>query len=60
MGQFHCDFDGGLTQRVREALPGATILTISFVAEPAPEAGPREEDRGRASIVVYTGGGPAE
>jgi uncharacterized iron-regulated protein len=51
VGQFHSDHDGGLTQRIRSAAPGARVVTVSLV-----DAGEwREEDRGRADVVVMIG-----
>lgn len=53
VGQFHTDFDGGLTQRVKAALPSARVITLSFVDESASEL--RAGDTGRADFVIYTG-----
>ncbi|MGP1346657.1 MAG: ChaN family lipoprotein [Phycisphaerales bacterium] len=56
VGQFHTDFDGGLTRRVRGRLHGADVLVVSMVSEPWGAPGVvREADAGRADAVVYTG-----
>jgi uncharacterized iron-regulated protein/predicted small lipoprotein YifL len=52
VGRFHSDFDGGLVDELRRAAPLASILTISLVPEGSRSL--REEDRGRADLVVYT------
>lgn len=53
VGQFHSDFDGGLVVRIRNLNPHLRILNISMQSDhPSPTF--REEDRGRADIVVYT------
>jgi len=57
VGQFHCDYEGGLTRRVRAGLSGARVLTVSFAAEATAEGGLREADRDRAGVVVYVGEG---
>ncbi|HPD13543.1 MAG TPA: ChaN family lipoprotein [Planctomycetota bacterium] len=54
VGAFHSDFGGGLVQRLRRGDPGLTILTISLV--PAHSRRLRRADRGRADVVIYTGG----
>ena len=54
VGRFHSDFDGGLVSELRRAAPFASILTVSRVPEASRHL--REEDRGRAYVVVYTGG----
>lgn len=59
VGRFHSDFDGGLTQRVREALPSARIMTISMVDAALEGDALRDEDAGRADVVVYIGPGEA-
>lgn len=53
VGQFHTDFEGGLTQRIRELLPNARVLTVSAQDDWA--EGLREEDSGRADAVIYAG-----
>ncbi len=53
VGQFHSDFDGGLIIELRRHRPNLRILNISLQAADAIER--REEDRGRADIVIYTG-----
>lgn len=53
VGQFHSDFDGGTVIEIRRRAPAARVMTLSLV----PEGGGtilREEDRGRADVVVYT------
>lgn len=52
-GRFHTDFEGGLTQRLRDALPSARILTLSFLDEAPHDQALREQDKGRAGVVVY-------
>lgn len=65
VGQFHSDFDGGLVLELRHRIPGATILTISLQPidqRDLPRPSLRDEDRGRADVVIYTFGtshGPA-
>jgi uncharacterized iron-regulated protein len=56
VGQFHSDFDGGTVQQVRRFRPYDRILVISM--QRAWESELREEDRGRADIVIYTGERP--
>ena len=53
VGQFHCDSEGGTVLELRRRLPGAKILVISM--QRAWPDGMRQEDRGRADIVIYTG-----
>jgi len=53
-GGFHSEFDGGLIQRIRRGNPDLTLLTISL--QPLHSRRLRSEDRGRADVVVYTGG----
>lgn len=53
-GQFHSDYDGGLTLRVRRELPGAATLVASFV--PA-DSGLAEAPGARAEVVITTAGG---
>lgn len=53
VGQFHSDFDGGLVVRIRNLNPRLRILNISLQPDhPSPIF--REDDRGRADIIVYT------
>jgi uncharacterized iron-regulated protein len=52
VGQFHADFGGGVIQRIREARPGAEVLTISY--QPVTADSLREEDQDRADVIVYT------
>jgi uncharacterized iron-regulated protein len=51
VGQFHTDHDGGLLLRMKAAAPEAKILTISL--DKAESSTLREEDQGRADLVVY-------
>ncbi len=53
VGQFHSDFDGGTVRELRRLRPGDRVLTISMQRETA-AFGLREEDRGRADVVIYT------
>ncbi len=53
VGHFHCDFEGGLVQELRYRDPDARILVITVLAEAETEL--RDEDSGRADLVVYTG-----
>ena len=53
VGQFHSDFDGGTVQELRRRKRGVKILTVSM--QRADATALREEDRGRADIVIYTG-----
>ena len=52
-GQFHTDFEGGTTSRLRELRPGARLMTISV--QPVGSLELREEDRDRADAVIYIG-----
>jgi len=52
VGQFHSDFEGGTVLELRRRSPGARILTVSL--QPVDAARLREEDRGRADVVIYT------
>jgi uncharacterized iron-regulated protein len=56
IGQFHTDFEGGTTARVRQLRPGARVMTVSV--QPVWSLELREEDRDRADAVIYIG--PAE
>ncbi len=53
VGQFHSDFTGGTVQELRRRKRGVKILTVSM--QRADAVALREEDRGRADIVIYTG-----
>ncbi len=53
VGQFHVDYEGGLTERIRRLRPDARILTVSMQDAWASEL--RAEDRDRADAVVYVG-----
>jgi uncharacterized iron-regulated protein len=56
-GQFHTDFNGGLTERVRtkarQGMQQPRIMTISI--QPVWSNELREDDRGRADVVIYVG-----
>jgi uncharacterized iron-regulated protein len=58
VGQFHSDFEGGTVQQLRRFRPFDRILVISMQRAEPMEL--REEDRGRADIVIYTGERPPE
>ena len=53
VGQFHSDFEGGTVQELRRRKRGVKILTVSM--QRADAVALRDEDRGRADIVIYTG-----
>lgn len=53
IGQFHTDFEGGTTARLRELRPGARVMTVSV--QPVWSLELREEDRNRADAVIYIG-----
>jgi len=53
IGQFHTDFEGGTTERVRQLRPGARVMTVSV--QPVWSLELREEDRDRADAVIYVG-----
>ena len=53
VGQFHSDFAGGTVQELRRRKRGVKILTVSM--QRADAIALREEDHGRADIVIYTG-----
>lgn len=52
VGQFHCDFDGGLVQQLRLLRPDVNILVVSLQ-----ESGTTwsDDDLGRGDVVVLTG-----
>jgi len=54
VGQFHADFDGGTVIELERRAPGLDVLIVSLQA--AESSSLRDEDRGRADVVVYTGG----
>ena len=56
VGQFHSDFNGGTVQQLRSRAPSLNILVISMQRDDGQSL--REDDRGRADIVVYTGKPP--
>lgn len=53
VGAFHVDFNGGTPQQTRARSSFARFLTVSLVHERATAL--REEDVGRADVVIYTG-----
>lgn len=53
IGQFHTDFEGGTTARLRELRPGARVMTVSV--QPVWSLELREEDKNRADAVIYIG-----
>ncbi len=56
VGRFHIDFDGGLPQALRQQAPNSKILRISFIDAPPPTTNtPRDEDKARASFIIYVG-----
>jgi uncharacterized iron-regulated protein len=58
VGRFHSDQEGGLVQALRRLEPGASILTISFIDDdPGGPPRLRDEDKGRADLVIYAGKG---
>lgn len=58
VGQFHTDFEGGLTERIRALLPSARILSVSL--QDAWSERLQDEDRNRADAVLYVGPSDAE
>ncbi|HYD01677.1 MAG TPA: ChaN family lipoprotein [Phycisphaerales bacterium] len=60
IGQFHADFadagGGGTVQALKAVRPETRIVVISF-QDVDPAAQFRDQDRGRADFVVYTGSG---
>ena len=52
IGQFHTDFGGGTVSELRLRVPGVRILTVSL--QPFESQVLREEDEGRADVIVYT------
>ncbi len=53
VGQFHCDFGGGLVERIRATHPKAKVLVVTMSG--AWSDALRDEDRGKGDIVVYVG-----
>lgn len=58
IGQFHCDFHGGTVAQLKARWPSVKLLVISMQREEGTSF--REEDRGRADVVIYTGPRPPE
>lgn len=52
VGQFHSDFEGGTILELRARRPGVRVLNISLVRDDFNSL--REEDRGRADIIIRT------
>jgi len=52
VGQFHSDFEGGTVQELRQRKHGIKILNISM--QRAEVVALRDEDKGRADIIIYT------
>jgi uncharacterized iron-regulated protein len=57
VGQFHTDFEGGLTERLRNLIPRARIVSVSV--QNAWSERLRDEDRARADAIIYAGPAPA-
>ena len=53
VGQFHCDRDGGTVQVLRDLAPDAEMLVVSVAPTWAEDL--RDEDRGKADVVVHVG-----
>ena len=53
IGQFHADFEGGTVAHLRERRPNDEILVVSL--QPVVADALREDDAGRADVVVFTG-----
>lgn len=53
VGKFHVDFNGGTVQQTRARRTFAKLLTVSLVRERSLAL--RDEDRGIADVVIYTG-----
>lgn len=53
VGRFHVEFDGGLLQRLRARAPWLRAFSLSVLDVDATAL--REQDRGRADVVVYAG-----
>jgi uncharacterized iron-regulated protein len=58
VGAFHIEYDGGTVIELRRRKPLARILTVSLTRADARAL--REEDRGRADVIIYTGEPPPE
>ena len=58
IGQFHSDFQGGTVAQLKARWPRVKLLVISMQREEGTSL--REEDRGRADVVIYTGPRPPE
>ena len=55
VGRFHSDFEGGTIRELKRLRPGVRVLSITGVRT-GDGLDLAEDDRGRADIVVYTGG----
>lgn len=57
-GGFHSDYDGGVVDQLRLLRPRVRVLTITTL--PISVEAFRDEDLGRADVVIYTGAIPPE
>lgn len=55
VGRFHSDHEGGTVREVKRLRPGVRVFTITGVGD-GDGLELAEDDRGRADVVVYTGG----
>lgn len=55
VGRFHSDFEGGTIRELKRLRPGVRVLSITGVRT-GDGLDLAEDDRGRADVVVYTGG----
>jgi uncharacterized iron-regulated protein len=53
VGRFHVEFDGGLAQRLEARAPWLRRFSLSVLDVDAEDL--REQDRGRADVVIYAG-----
>lgn len=53
VGQFHVDYEGGLVERLQNFTPTSQIVTVSVANAWSDEL--REEEQGKADVVVYVG-----
>lgn len=51
VGQFHSEYDGGLVSEIQARAPWAKVLTVTV--QKGESRALREEDRGKADVVVY-------
>jgi len=57
VGQFHIEFEGGTVLELKRRRPNARIVTVTVESE---STAMRDEDVGRADIVVFSGSGVDE